>query len=240
MITLARQIRGAIDHLPGAHRPQTPAQQDRQAFILQAGRIVFTRFGFESITMRQFSLGLQFTPDQIRWHYPDLESLLGAIFRDHLRTIGEAINDAVRDSHDPEVHQLARAAYFAAMRDAAGAFTEAHRFYLHERHLLPEDEARSVAIYTEMLGRALGGDYLGAEALALLNRDAVTLAEVEDTMAGLAAAAPGPVPSPRTAQPADIIPAGQAGPPGAPPHLPRHIRRKIEAIRRQRLRHETK
>jgi AcrR family transcriptional regulator len=234
MITLARLIRGAVEHLPGARQPPTPAQQDRQDFILQAGRIAFTRFGFDTITMAQFSLGLKLTPLQIRWHYPDLENLLGAIFRDHLKSIGDAIADSVRDPNDPELHQAARAAFFAATRDDQGRFTEAHRLFLTERRFLPEDEAQSVDMYDGMLARTLGGDIFGQDAMNLLCNETLSLADIEDAMADLATNAPNPGPAPAITQPAP------ASVQAAPPQLPRHIRRKIEALRRQRQKHEGK
>jgi AcrR family transcriptional regulator len=231
MITRARHIRALVEHLPGARQPPTPAQQDRQTYILQAGRLAISQFGFESITLSQFSLGLRLTPSQIRWHYPDLENLLGAIFRDHLKTIGNAIDDSVHDPNDPDLHQAARAAYFAATRDANGSFTEAHRLFLRDRHHLPEDEAKSVDLYAGMLARALGGDTCGMAAMDLLNTETHTLADIEDAMAGLISAEPAAGPAPTIINPLQARP---AEPPYAPPQLPRHIRRKIEALRRQR------
>jgi AcrR family transcriptional regulator len=225
MITPARNIRNLIAHLPGAQHPLTPAQQDRQDFILEAGRLAITEFGFETITLPQFSVALRLTPSQIRWHYPDLENLLGAIFRDHIKTIGKAIEESVRDPNDPALHEAARAAYFAATRTAQGSFTEAHRLFLRDRRCLPADEAKTIDLYLGMLARALGG----AEALNLLNTETHSLADIETAMAALTGVAPAAA----IPQPEPAAPSCEA------PRLPRHIRRKIEALRRQRQKQGT-
>jgi AcrR family transcriptional regulator len=225
MITPARHIRALVAHLEGARRPLTPTQQDRQTYILQAGRLAITQFGFDSLKMPQFGLGLRLTPAQIRWHYPDLENLLDAILRDHLETIANAIDDSIQDPNDPDRHQTARAAYFAATRDANGRFTEAHRLFLQNRHHLPEDEAKTIDISVGNLARTLGGDTNGTEALNLLNTETHTLADIEDAMTGLTSADPAPMIAPPIPVPSQSC---------APPQLPRHIRRKIEALRRQR------
>jgi AcrR family transcriptional regulator len=241
MIILARHIRGVVAHLEGANRPPTPAQQDRQAYILEAGRIAIGQFGFGSITMAKFSLGLRLTPAQIRWHYPDLENLLGAIFRDHLTTIANAIDNAGHGRDDKQRRQAARAAYFGATRDATGAFNDTHRLFLRDRSHLPEDEAKSVDLHVGRLARALGGDTCGMQALELLNREDLSLAGIEDALAERTSAAPDPGPVPAIMKPPPaIIRAAPAEPPCVPHQLPRHMRRKIEALRRKRQRQDGK
>jgi AcrR family transcriptional regulator len=232
MKTPARHIRGIADSLPGVHRTLTHAQQDRQQLILQTGKIAMARYGRDTITMPEFSVGLRLTTAQIRWHYPDLDNLLGAILRDHLNNILKAINDAVPYADDPDPYQAARAAYYGFTRGALGTFNEAHTLFLRDRNKLPEDEIESVNILFESLAYYLGGEH-GWRALEMLNTDGVALATIEEAMAELAGTTPPTPPVPV------IIEATPTEEPKRP-ELPRHIRRKIAALRRQRQKHEGK
>lgn len=234
MNTLARHIRGIVDALPGGRRTLTDRQQDRHDLILAAGRIAMARYGRTTIAMPEFSIGLRLTPTQIRWHFPDLDNLFGAVLRDHINNIAKAINEAVPYADDPDRYPAARAAFFAATRGADGNFTELHNLFLRERYLLPEDEAGSVNNGYGMLAQFLGGEH-GAYALSLLTNENLTLPEIENAMAGVTGTAPLHHPRPAIAE------ATQATQQTYPaPQLPRHIRRKIEALQRARQRREGK
>jgi AcrR family transcriptional regulator len=232
MKTPARHIRGIVDGLPGAHRTLTNAQQDRQKLILQTGRIAMARYGRDTITMPEFSVGLRLTPAQIRFHYPDLDNLLGAILRDHIKNIIQAIHEAVPYADDPDPYQAARAAYFGFTRGALGTFNEAHQLFLRDRNKLPEDEIESVNILFESLAYFVGGEH-GWHALGMLNTDGVSLATIEEAMSELAGTVPRPPPAPTIVE---AVPSEEP----KRPELPRHIRRKIEALRRQRQKQEGK
>jgi AcrR family transcriptional regulator len=232
MNTPARYIRAIVEQLPGGQHSLTVPQQERHTLILAAARAAMARYGRTAIVMSEFSVGLRLTPLQIRWHFPDLDNLFGAVLRDHLNGIAAAIRKEVPTANDPDPYTAARAAYFAATRDANGAFTETHALFLRERYLLPEDEALSVDAHEAMLAPCLDGEH-GAAALDLLNNENLTLADIEAAMARLPAAAPAAQRAPAMAEAAPVPrPATQA------PQLPRHLRRKIEALRRQRQRHE--
>jgi len=235
MITSARHIRIAVDGLKGAHRALSNAQKDRQDFILQAGRLAMGRYGRESITMPEFSVALRLTVAQIRWHYTDLDELFGAVLRDHVKNIVLAIHEAVPYADDPDPYRAARAAYFGFTRTGLGAFTETHQLFLRVRHRLPEDEAESVNLHYKALARYLGGEF-GWEALDLLNTESLTLADIEESMAELNGTTD-PIPAPPPVPVDDLPPLDPTYEPHQPP---RHIRRKIEALRRQRQRKEDK
>jgi AcrR family transcriptional regulator len=238
MNTPARHIRGIVDSLPGGQRPLTDPQQERHDLILAAGRIAMARYGRTRIAMPQFSVGLRLSPAQIRWHFPDLDNLFGAICRDHIKTIVGAITETVPMADEPDRYPAARAAYFAATRGAEGTFTETHNLFLRERYLLPEDEAERVDTEIGRLAQHLGGEH-GSYALSLLNNESLTLADIEDAMACVAgAAAPSP-PQPAPTPPV-IEAASTARQTTQPLQLPRHIRRKIEALRRARQRRDEK
>jgi AcrR family transcriptional regulator len=252
MNTLARHIRVIADALPGAQRTLTSTQLERQALIMATGRIAMARYGRATIAMPEFSMGLRLTPAQIRWHFPDLDNLFGAICRDHLKNLFAAINEAVAYANDPDPCQAARAAYFGFTRTALGTFNEAHTLFLRDRHTLPEDEAASVNATYNRLPQSLGGEH-GWYALELLNRENLTLADVENAIAELAntaiantaiatielanTAIAGTAPPARSTP--TIVEATPAGH-DTPHQFPRHIRRKIEALRRQRRRREQK
>jgi AcrR family transcriptional regulator len=234
MITQARHIRGIVDSLPGGRRTLTDPQQDRETLILAAGRIAMARYGRATISMSAFSIGLRLTPTQIRWHFPDLDNLFGAICRDHLRNIVAAIHEAVPYADDPDPYPAARAAFIAATRGPQGAFNETHTLFLRDRHLLPQDEADSVQRELDALARYLGGQH-GHHALELLNTENLTPKDIEDAMAERENAEPATPPPPAIVEAAPIAQPAYTG-----PQIPRHIRRKIEALRRARERKEGK
>jgi AcrR family transcriptional regulator len=190
------------------------------------------RYGRATITMSAFSTGLRLSPAQIRWHYPDLDNLFGAICRDHIRNLFKAIDQAVPYADDPDPYQAARAAYYHFTRGALGTFNEAHALFVRDRHLLPPDEAESVTMLYNSLANCLGGED-GWQALHLLNTDGITLATIENTMAQLTGTEPRPPPAPTIIE---AVPTPE--PPR--PEIPRHIRRKIEALRRSQQRKEGK
>jgi AcrR family transcriptional regulator len=235
MITSARHIRLAVDVLSGAHRALSNAQQDRQDFILHAGRLAMGLYGRDSITMPEFSVALRLTVAQIRWHYTDLDNLFGAILRNHVKNIVQAIHESVPYADDPDPYRAARAAYFGFTRGALGTFNQDHQLFLRDRHLLPEDEAESINIHYGMLATKLGGEF-GWKALDLLNTEGLTLADIEASMAEFNGTTD-PIPAP---PPPPVDDFATLDPAYKPHQLSRHIRRKIEALQRQRRKHQGK
>jgi AcrR family transcriptional regulator len=233
MITQARAIRAIADALPGAPKPTTPAQLDRQDYILEAGRQTMLQFGRETVTMPQFSVGIRLTPAQIRWYFPDLDCLFAAILRRHLNAISKAINDSVPYANDPDCHSAARAAYYSVTRTALGTFNKMHQLFLNDRHKLPKDQAEDIDILYDNLARLLGEGELGWHALDLLNTDGMKLSAIEDNMAALEGIAPKPHPTP-------VVIEAVPTEPHKVPQFPRHIRRKIEALRRAQQKQEEK
>jgi AcrR family transcriptional regulator len=157
-------------------------QEEREDRILVAGEALLARFGRHGITFAMLAGALQITTSSLRWHYADLDALLAAILRTHLKTVSLALAQITTtgEARGPAL----RAAYLAATRTAAGNLTPAHILLTRDRAFLPDDELPDIDATCRSIAQLLatGGH---PEAMNIADTPWITAARIEQVLSAM-------------------------------------------------------
>lgn len=188
----ARILRAEADQLACRPRYLTTREIERQENILDTATILLARHGTHAVTFRLMATALRLAPATLRFHYVDLDDLLGAILQRHLHRLADLLS-AVPEAPAETLHARRRQAWHDATRGAFGALNEAHTLLLRDRHMLPPDLRDPIELTYHGLAALLVADPL-PEALALIDLPAIAPSGIETLLAGLAPLAPPPRP----------------------------------------------
>jgi AcrR family transcriptional regulator len=221
MQTPARILRARALERDRIPRFLNPKQRDRHERILSLSQYIFLTEGFQTISFRSLAIALRMATSTLRYHFADLDALLGELLRRHLRNLAAEL---AKISHDvPNRQRACRAAYLAFTRVGAGSLSEPHHLLVEYAHLLPLDERQIIDRMRDGLADTLAGN-LGHEALLLLDSPLMNGRLIEAALAAMddATNAAAPPVSPEPPQP-EAPPAKVQSPPPNRPYQPRHL-----------------
>jgi AcrR family transcriptional regulator len=170
-----------------ATRPApTPRERARRAYILEAGRAIFTAHGRAGVTLRDLAVATGLSQISIRNQIADLDNLFAMTLAKYLDEILAAI--AVVPRHHADIFARRRAEYFRVTRGIFAVHTPIHFLLMRERFTLPEDELEPIEQRRRTLGFMLAGD-AWETALVLLDSTHLDLPEIETMLEDQAARA---------------------------------------------------
>jgi AcrR family transcriptional regulator len=137
-MTPARILRAMARRLDPTLFTLTERQRVREARILAVAQHLIASEGRHNITFATLAVALRIGTATLRWHFVDLDALLGEIINRHLAAVAAELAKIPADAADAAAKR--RAAYLAYTRTPNGDFTEPHRIMLRDRHTLPPDE----------------------------------------------------------------------------------------------------
>ncbi len=165
MTTPDRILRAKAQARDPSHFAFTARQRQRHERIIALGQYLIADEGRHNITFRSLACALRMSPAALRFHFVDMEALLGKIIRRHLLRLAAALG--TYEPTDPARQQKRRAAYLAYTRTPLGGLTEAHLVLVRDRHTLPDDERNSIELMRQGLGKLLAGHGELAEEILL-------------------------------------------------------------------------
>lgn len=205
MLVSPRILRAEALCLACHPRELTSREIARQERILDTATELLARHGMRAVTFGALALALRLAPATLRFHFVDLDDLLGEILRGHLQRLAELLGDVPAEP-EATLHTRRRAAWAQATRAGLGGTTPAHTLLLRDRHGLPADLLENIEATYRNLGLLLAGPDL-PEALTLLDDPAIAPARAEILIAALLAApALRPEASPDAVPPAPLHP----------------------------------
>jgi AcrR family transcriptional regulator len=207
----ARILRARARDRAPAEYALTARQQNRHEHIVATAQYLMSAYGSANIAFRDLAIALRMGSATLRFHFVDLDALLGEILLRHLQALATAIGCIQPDGADP--NPARRAAYLAYTRGAGGGLTEAHLLLVRDRHLLPPDLLDGLEGMRRHIGEQLAGD-MADEALLLLDCPRMDGPRIEAYLAAIAApTAPKPIDLPRIPSTAlRVTPAARALP----------------------------
>ncbi len=212
MPTPDRILRAKAQARDPSHFAFTARQRQRHERIIALGQYLIADEGRQNITFRSLACALRMSPAALRFHFVDMEALLGKIIRRHLLRLAAALG--TYEPTDPARQQKRRAAYLAFTRTALGGFTEAHLVLVRDRHTLPDDERNSIDLMRQGLGELLAGPGESAdEILHLLDAPFLDAPAIEARVAALRIQ-PQPAAPPHSPEPNPPPHPGEAEKPG--------------------------
>jgi AcrR family transcriptional regulator len=182
MTTPARILRAMADIRETDREPMTEKQRQRHERILTLSQGLFAEAGRHNITFTNLAIALRMGTATLRWHFADLDALLAAIIRRHLRALSRALAQIPRT--DPDWQRKRRAAYLAFTRNADGSLTEPHLLFTRETQHLPDDERLPIERLHRVMGEKLAGK-LGLEAMLLLDLPSLDAIQIEAALAAI-------------------------------------------------------
>ena len=209
MLTAPRILRAEVE-ASEPPPPFTPRQQARHDRILRAAELLLSRHGREGLNFATLAMALRIGTAALRFHFVDMEALIGCILRSHLAHIVETLEAVPREG--PDWPARMRAAYFAATRTSAGAFLQPHQILLRDAWKLPPDE-RDPIDETRAAIAALMLPALGHTPLSVLDLP-LAPAALERQAVAISTIPPGPPPSQADSPPE---------PPPDPPRRPNYF-----------------
>jgi AcrR family transcriptional regulator len=204
-----RILRAKAQSRDPSHFALTERQRQRHERVIAISQCLIAEEGRHNITFRGLARALRMTPATLRFHFVDMEALLGEILRRHLHSLAAALG--TYEPTDPDRHQKRRAAYLAYTRTALGGLTEAHLILVRDSHTLPDDERISIDMMRQGLGELLGADR-PEETLLLLDAPFLDAPAIEARLGAAPLQAPKPQPQ--------MMPTQQPARPAAAPDEP--------------------
>lgn len=165
-----RILRAEADSLDCRPRHLTDRELEREEKILDTAEVLLARHGAYRITFANLCLALRLTRAALRFHFIDMDDLLGALLRRHLQELGEILAAATTPA-------ARREAWRRATTLPDGTHTNAHTLLLRDRASLPEDLRAEIETEYRRLGALLSPE-APAEALALLATLDVSLSNI--------------------------------------------------------------
>jgi AcrR family transcriptional regulator len=196
-----RILRAKAQSRDPSHFALTERQRQRHERVIAISQFLIAEEGRHNITFRGLARALRMTPATLRFHFLDIEALLGEILRRHLHGLAAALGKY--EPTDPERHQKRRAAYLAYTRTGLGGLTEAHLLLVRDSHTLPDDERNSIDMMRQGLAELLAGPGdLPEEVLLLLDAPFLDAARIEARLAApILKAQPPPPQTAKTPEP---------------------------------------
>jgi AcrR family transcriptional regulator len=188
-----RILRARAQNRAPAEYALTARQQNRHEHIVATAQCLMSAYGSANIAFRDLAIALRMGSATLRFHFVDLDALLGEILSRHLHAVATVIGGIQPDAADPKAAR--RAAYLAYTRGADGGLTEAHLLLVRDRHLLPPDLLEGLEGMRRHIGELLAGD-MADEALLLLDCPRMNGPRIEACLAALAAIAAPTAPKP--------------------------------------------
>ena len=207
----ARLMRAQVEACATRPAP-TSRERARRAYILDAGRAIFTAHGRLRVTLRDIAVATGLTQISIRNQIADLDHLFALTLAKHMDEILAAI--ALVPRHHADVFARRRAEYFRVTRGIFAVPTPLHFLWMRERFSLPDDELESLEARRRTLGFMLAGE-AWETALLLLDSPHLDIPEIETMLEDQAARAEQQ--AHHAESPAETI---QAGPPAPKPPPP--------------------
>lgn len=198
-----RRLRARADSLAGGPPPLTRRQQLCYDRIMAIAPALLAEFGVQNITFAALALALRITPAAIRYHFIDIDDLLGVILLTHLATLHEALAHVPATEPNPEAAR--RTAYLAVTRGNDGRLTAPHALLVHARHTLPDDLQEQLEPRYAALAEIIAGER-AATTLPLLDSPLFEPETIERMLAALVSCAPAQSAAPPTATLALILP----------------------------------
>ena len=235
MQTPARILRAQACDIDPALNDLTTREIAQRDYILKLGQALMARNGPHAMSFTSFAHAMKMAPTTLRKHYCDLDALLAAILRRHLKAIATALGALPRDT--PDLPKARRQVFLEATSSGFAALSPAHHLFARYYHTLPADEREPIETTWFGLAELLAPGH-GHRALALLDASLFSPAQVETMLAALAAPSaaapppeiqpkPEPEPEPQAQpqpqpQPITLRPATFLMPPGENRLCPRH------------------
>ena len=170
-----------------ATRPApTPRARARRAYILEAGRAIFTAHGRTRVTLRDIAVATGLTQISIRNQIADLDHLFALTLAKYLDEILAAI--ALVPRHHTDLFARRRAEYFRVTRGIFAVPTPLHFLWMRDRFSLPDDEIEPLEERRHTLGFMLAGD-AWETALLLLDSTHLDIPDIETMLEDQAARA---------------------------------------------------
>jgi AcrR family transcriptional regulator len=179
MNTPIRLLRAHVEKM-GLLPALTEKQRARERTILATAQPLLVADRCSTLTITKLAAALHMSPDTVRWHFTDIESVLAEIMLRHLKVVADVIGKIPAD--EPGGQAARRAAYIEATRARWGGLTEPHLLLTRKRHTLPEDLAKPVAELRALIGEMLAGKYANL-ALDLLDAPHMQATDIETMLA---------------------------------------------------------
>jgi len=198
-----RILRAQVETLIDLRATWRPAQFEREKAILRLATAMIATHGMANVTLPGLARAMAISTNTFRRYFVDLEALVGAILRRHLEALYEALAEI--PANTPNIAAARRQKWLQLTRTENGDFTDAHKIFVLDRHLLPADILPALEeLYAEH-GSEIAAPATAGQALAVIDQAFTTQASVEAALTASAAKpepprAPHPATPPRAAE----------------------------------------
>jgi AcrR family transcriptional regulator len=132
--------------------PLNKRQQARENRIIAIATAFIARFGRARLTPRILAEAMCISPAALRWHFADIDALIGEILRRHLNQVIEALTAIPEGPHRAAaMRQAAEAA-----RSENGVTVPAYTVLLEQLAALPEDLRVDIEALNHRINALLG------------------------------------------------------------------------------------
>ena len=218
MSTPIRILRAQVETLIDLRATWRPAQFQRERLILRLATALIATHGLGNITLPALAQAMMMANATLKRYFVDLEALVGAILRRHLKALQTALAEIPADT--PNLHATRRQTWLRLTRTDSGDFNDEHKIFVKFRHHLPADIRPALEALYQELGTELAAAFEPKQTLEILDSVLTTPANLEMI---LTAATPAPAGAtqlrPAASRPAAIQPRPETLP--NPAFLPR-------------------
>jgi AcrR family transcriptional regulator len=198
----ARILRPLALSCPSAPKP-TPREVRTRAYIVEAARNMFTKYGTARVTLRAFAESAGLSQSTIRRHVCDMHHLFGLVLIGHLDEILAGIS--LIPAHHADRQARCRAEYRRLTRDHLNRITPLHALLVRHRFALPNDELDPLENQRCMIGVIMAGNQWEV-AFDLLDGAPATMDMVEAMLGAEAGQAAAVAPDAAPVEPVRVAP----------------------------------